>query len=75
MCITIPLSALGQNQLLLTKQTFVQELVDVFNNHAKYYDRGRITVKITGALLYVFQHIVGSSKLHHSHFTNKSCPR
>ena len=56
-------SVLGQNQLLLTKQSFVQELVDVFNNYAKYYDRGRITVKITGALLYVFQHIVGSSKL------------
>ena len=55
-------SALGQNQLLLTKQSYVQDLLDVFCNYNKYLERGRITVKISGALLYVFQHIVGSSK-------------
>ena len=52
----------GQNQLVLTKQNSVQELVGVFNSYEKYLDRGRIVIKITGALLYVFQHIVSSSK-------------
>ena len=56
----IPFS--GQNQLVLTKQNSVQELVGVFNSYEKYLDRGRIVIKITGALLYVFQHIVSSSK-------------
>ena len=58
----VVLFLLGQNQLLLTKQSYVQDLLDVFCNYNKYYERGRITVKITGALIYVFQHIVGSSK-------------
>merc|ERR1712223_2074806 len=50
-----------QNQLVLTKQNSVQELVGVFNNYEKYLDRNaRTVIKITGALLYVFQHIVSS---------------
>jgi len=49
-----------QNQLVLTKQNSVQELVGVFGSYEKYLERGRIVIKITGALLYVFQHIVNS---------------
>lgn len=51
-----------QNQLLLTKQNFVQDLVHVFRQYEHYLDRGRMTVKVAGALLYIFQHLVGSSK-------------
>ena len=51
-----------QNQLLITKGNFVQDLVQAFKNYELYLDRGRMTVKISGALLYIFQHIVGSSK-------------
>ena len=44
----------------MTKQNLVQDLVEVFRTYELYLDRGRMTVKITGALLYIFQHIVGS---------------
>ena len=53
---------LGPNQLLLTKGSYVQDLVDVFVNYEREVNRGKITIKITGALLYIFQHLVGSSK-------------
>ena len=55
--------------MVLTKQNSVQELVGVFNNYEKYLDRNaRTVIKITGALLYVFQHIVSSSKFYISTF-------
>ena len=56
------LCILGPNQLLLTKGSYVQDLVDVFVNYEREVNRGKITIKITGALLYIFQHLVGSSK-------------
>jgi len=55
------------NQLLLTKGSYVQDLVDVFVNYEREVNRGKITIKITGALLYIFQHLVGS-KIGKQHF-------
>ena len=46
----------------MTKGSYVQDLVDVFVNYEREVNRGKITIKITGALLYIFQHLVGSSK-------------
>ena len=46
----------------MTKGRYVQDLVDVFVNYEREVNRGKITIKITGALLYIFQHLVGSSK-------------
>ena len=62
--------------MVLTKQNSVQELVGVFNNYEKYLDRNaRTVIKITGALLYVFQHIVSSSKFYIFFFYFSSKPK